>query len=325
MVDAGINIIPDGPVEQIVELARQAESLGFKRCWVMDEGLVTRDVFVTMTAIGLATESIVIGTGITNPYTRHPAVTAAGIATLDEMTGGRAFLGLGAGGSLTLDPLAIKRVKPLTAVRETIDTTRALFRGETVTYQGQHVSLDGASIAYSRPDIEIWVAGRGPKMLQLGGEKANGVSLSFMHRDLIHEVTSLVRSGSAISGNEAKIDYAVYLATNDEMADRLRPYVTFSLVDSPQKAKDLIGISDEEVAEIRQVMGSQGLHAAGKLVRDEWLRPFTFMGSRAECAAGLTETIEKHGIDELVLPLFDLENAPDQLEEASRIFSIMET
>ena len=88
----GINLMPEAPVSDLVVLARIAEELGFARVWVYDEGLAMRDVYVTMTAIAAATSKVHVGTGITNPYTRHPSTTAAAIATLHEMTGGRAFL-----------------------------------------------------------------------------------------------------------------------------------------------------------------------------------------------------------------------------------------
>lgn len=103
----GINIIPEGPIAGLVEVAVEAERLGFGRCWAYDEGLATRDVYVTLAAIAAATSTIEIGPGITNPYTRHPAQTASAVASLDELSGGRAFLGIGAGGSLTLTPLGI--------------------------------------------------------------------------------------------------------------------------------------------------------------------------------------------------------------------------
>ena len=71
---------------------------------------------MTLTAIALATERILLGPGITNPYVRHPGVTAAAVATIDELSGGRAFVGLGAGGGLTLDPLGIDRRRPVVTV-----------------------------------------------------------------------------------------------------------------------------------------------------------------------------------------------------------------
>ena len=62
-VKTSVNLVPEAPVSDMVELAQLAERCGYDRCWVYDEGLITRDVYVTMTAIGLATDRIEVGTG----------------------------------------------------------------------------------------------------------------------------------------------------------------------------------------------------------------------------------------------------------------------
>ncbi len=156
-------LMPDAPVGDVVELAVLAEQLGLARCWVYDEGLVTRDVYVTLTAIAARTNRISLGPGITNPFVRHPGATAAAIASLDEFSGGRAFIGLGTGGGLTLDPLAIKRRQPLATVAEMVETLRRLFAGERVDHEGVAFSFANARLAYARPDIEIILAGAAPR------------------------------------------------------------------------------------------------------------------------------------------------------------------
>ena len=156
-----VNLMPDGPVADLADLAVLAERLGYRRCWVYDEGLGTRDVYVTLTAIALATERILLGPGITNPYVRHPGVTAAAVATLDELSGGRAFVGLGAGGGLTLDPLGIDRRRPVAALGDMVGALRALFEARIVDPEGEPFSFRSASLGYGRPAIEGRLAGRG--------------------------------------------------------------------------------------------------------------------------------------------------------------------
>jgi len=175
MIASGISIIPDAPVAQVVALACQAEARGFTRCWMMDEGVETRDVYISLASVAAATRAMQVGTGVTNAYTRHAGVTATSIATLDEVSGGRAFLGIGAGGSLTLGPLALERRKPLTAVAEMVTATRRLLAGERLTFDGEFVQFNDAYLKFARPDIEIWIAGRGQKMLTLAGKVADGV------------------------------------------------------------------------------------------------------------------------------------------------------
>ncbi len=311
-VVAGVNLIPEAPIADIVELATESERLGYRRCWVYDEGLATRDVYVTMSAIALATERTRIGPGITNPYTRHPGQTAAAVATLDELSGGRAFLGIGAGGSLTLDPLGLERRSPLAAVRESIEACRALFAGGRVDLDGEVVSLRHASVAYSRPDIEIWLAGRGPKMLRLGGATADGVMLDFIHKASLGDYVDLIRSGAAQTGNEPAICYSTAIVTDEDDLEFVRPHMTYRLVDAPPAVKEQIGISPEQVAAIGGAL-AHGLDAAAEHVRDEWIEPFVVMGSREQCASELVALMGQHEIEEFLLPVFDMPDAAGYL------------
>lgn len=297
-----INVIPECPIADIVALAVEAEMLGFDRCWVYDEGLITRDVHVTMSAIAAATATIEIGPGITNPYTRHPATTASAIASLDELSGGRAFLGIGAGGSLTLDPIGLARTKPLTAVAETIAVAKALFGGQSARYEGETTTLRSASMGYGRADIEIWLAGRGPKMLELGGRLADGVMLDFIHKPSLNQSIDRVRRGGP-----ARICYSTAVVTNDDDLEFVRPHMTYRLVDAPPAIKEAIGMSEADVDRIRSAM-SGGLAAAAHHVRDEWVEPFIIMGSATACGEEIAKLCEQHGIDEFLLPMFDMED-----------------
>jgi 5,10-methylenetetrahydromethanopterin reductase len=308
-MNISVNLMPEAPVGVLVDLAKTAEELGFARVWVYDEGLAMRDVYVAMTAIAAATTTVHIGTGITNPYTRHPSTTAAAIATLHEMSGGRVFLGLGAGGSLTLGPLGVDRSKPLTATRETLTACRKLFDGETITMCTDHFSLVDASLSFGNPNIEIWLAGRGPKMLAMGGELANGVMLDFLDVESMDETIALVRSGSARNGNHAKLSYSTLVLTSEEEVEAARPHLTYRLVDSPAKTKARLGITDIDVANIREAM-SDSLSAAAIFVKPEWVRPFVITGTPDQCAAQMRHLSTTFAFDEFLLPILDLADAP---------------
>jgi 5,10-methylenetetrahydromethanopterin reductase len=315
MIELGINLIPETGTDVMVRLAVEAEQLGFSRCRVYDEGIVTRDVYVVMTGIAAATERVMIGPGITNPYTRHPAQTASAIASLDEFSGGRAFLGIGAGGSLALDPVGIDRVRPLRAVRETIEANRALYSGESVDYDGDFVQLHSGRLDYSRPDIEIWLAGRGPKMLQLGGRLADGVVLDFLHRDTIGDSVELIRGAARSAGRDVKLCYSTVIITDDDDLEFVRPHMTYRLVDMPDPVKEAIGLSESDTTRIRDAMAG-GLAAAAEHVRDEWVLPFVIHGSRQECRTAVGNLTDRYDIEEFLLPMFDM---PDQSAYLSRV------
>ena len=305
-----INVIPERPIAEIVSLAALAERIGFERCWVYDEGLVTRDVHVTMAAIASATERIMIGSGITNPYTRHPAQTASAIASLDEVSGGRAFLGVGAGGTLTLDPIGLERRRPLAAVRETIEICRRLFTGETVTWDGDLARLESATMSYGRLDIEIWLAGRGPRMLALGGEVADGVMLDFIHKPSLGDYVDRIRAAGP-----AQICYSTAVVTEHDDLEFVRPHMTYRLVDAPDPVKDAIGLTEADAARIRTAM-ADGLEAAAAHVHDDWVLPFVISGSVDEVHAEIARLGERHGLTEFLLPMFEM---PDPHEYLTRL------
>ena len=316
-----LNVMPEGPIERTVELARLAETLGYERCWVYDEGLAASDVYVTMTAIALATRSLEVGPGITNPYTRHAGATAGAIASLDQLSGGRAFLGIGAGGSLTLDPLSIARDRPLTAVRETIEACRRLFAGDTVSVEGSHVRLSEASLVHARASTEIWLAGRGPRMLELGGAACDGVLVDFVYKPHLGSAMERIRSAGRAAGNEPRIAYSTMLVTDDDTMAAIKPHLTYRLVDSPPEVREAIGLAEADAARIRAALAG-GLEAAAEHVRDEWALPFVIAGTPEECSQELHGLAAEHGIDSFVVPLLDDESAEKLLHSGAAILGL---
>jgi 5,10-methylenetetrahydromethanopterin reductase len=317
----GINQIPGVSVEHMAALAQEAERLGFSRVWVCDQGLDCRDIFVTLTAAALRTRSAKLGTGITHPYTRHPAVTAAGLASLDELSGRRAFLGLGAGGIDTLMPMGLERRKPLAAVRETIQIVRALNSGRPADLSGELFSLHNARVDFGRADMEIWLAGRGQKMLAMGGGLADGVMLDFIHKDLLEAHVAQVRAGAAEHGRSVRICYATMIVMDERALEAVRPVMFWRLADAPPELRAQLGVTDADVAAMRQAMADGGFPAVARLIRDDWVRPFVIMGSAEACAAELRELTKRLSIDEFQLPILDMASAPDLMAQTAGVLA----
>ncbi|MEE2767971.1 MAG: LLM class flavin-dependent oxidoreductase [Actinomycetota bacterium] len=320
MVTGSVNLIPEAPVAVIRDLAVRAEELGFGRCWVNDEGLATRDVYVTMAAILRSTERLVVGPGVTNAYTRHPGQTAAAIATLAEMSAGRAFLGLGAGGSLTLDPLGLERQQPLETIRQTIAACRGLFAGDRISVESPAFAFRSARLDYGRADIEIWLAGRGPRMLELGGAECDGVMLDFIHKPSLGDYTARVRSGAELTGNHPQICYSTMVVTDEETLEIVRHHMTYRLVDSPLPVREALGMTDADSERIRSAL-PDGLAAAARYVPDEWVLPFVIAGTEGECAAEVAALCEVYGLDEFVIPVLDASTGTAVLEVAARVLA----
>ncbi|MCC6146711.1 MAG: LLM class flavin-dependent oxidoreductase [Anaerolineaceae bacterium] len=318
----GINQTPGVGIQQTVEICQDAEQKGFASCWAADQGLDCRDVFVTLTAIVQKTSKIKVGTGITHPYTRHPAVTASAIASIDELSNGRAFLTVSAGGIDTFIPMGLERPKPIAATRELIEICRALFSGKRVSYQGKLFQLNDAYMDSGKADIDIWLAGRGPQMLALGGEIADGVLLDFIHKDFLLDNINMVRKGMDSSGNKPKICYSTMIITNEKVLEEFRPLAFWRLLEPPQNVMDAIGLTQDDINNMRQAFASGGPAAVGKLIKDEWIKPFVIMGSIEECAAELSRIMKKHTFDEFLLPILSVETTPALLSDVARVLAL---
>src|SRR5215471_4096340 len=167
-------MLGDVPVAQLCKRARLAEDCGFNAVWLADERFY-REVYGALTAIALVTSRVAVGPCVTDPFSRHPALTAMAIATLDEISHGRAVLGLGAGVSGFVE-LGISPTKPARALREAIALIRALLRGETVAAVGETVAFHDGRLSFApiRADIPIHIASNGPLGQRAAGAVADG-------------------------------------------------------------------------------------------------------------------------------------------------------
>ena len=168
-------LLGDAPVARLVEHARLAEANGYSAVWVADERFY-REVYSCLAQLAANTSKVLLGPCVTDPFARHPALTAMAIATLDEVSAGRAILGIGAGISGFAE-LGIDRRKPARAIRELIELIRALLRGETVDCRGEVVGFDHGRLSFPplRSAIPIYVASNGPLGQRVAAELADGV------------------------------------------------------------------------------------------------------------------------------------------------------
>jgi 5,10-methylenetetrahydromethanopterin reductase len=172
-VSLGLLMLGRRPAARVVELARSAEGSGFGYFWIPDERFF-REAYGLCAAVALSTERLRIGPCVTDPYSRHPALTAMAIAKLDELSQGRAVLGIGAGIS-GFRAMGLERRLPATAVAEAVELVRGLLRGEHVSLQGRAVSFDGAlDFAPYRPSVPVYIAAGGPRMQELAGRLGDG-------------------------------------------------------------------------------------------------------------------------------------------------------
>jgi 5,10-methylenetetrahydromethanopterin reductase len=158
------------------EMVAEIERLGYGHLWLTDSSLHARNCYSYLTLAAAHSSRLLLGTAVTNPATRHPGITAAAAATVDEVSGGRMILGIGAGDRPLL-ALGLKP-SPLADIEAAITSIRRLWRGEHVDTSAAGFRLDGAHLRFgARPDIQVFVSASGPKTLELAGRLADGVIL----------------------------------------------------------------------------------------------------------------------------------------------------
>jgi 5,10-methylenetetrahydromethanopterin reductase len=164
-----------------IELAAAAEQNGFSSVWFA-ENPMERGVMAALAGCALATRTIELGIGVWNPYLRHPAQIAMEIGALDELSGGRASLGIGSGLAAPIKRLGIDNSRPLGALRDTFAIVRGLLRGESVTHRGSVFSVEDVKLSYRpmRTDVPLLMAARGERALTLCGRIADGLMISNM-------------------------------------------------------------------------------------------------------------------------------------------------
>lgn len=198
----GVTIRLDRPVTQAAELAARAEDLGFDAVWLADH-YFHRDAVAALALMATRTKSVTLGTAVVSPYLRHPALLASSTATLAEISGDRFVLGIGAGGYEFTTQLQVPMPRPLGATREAMQIIRELLAGRA-DVTGQAFSATGAQLRWAPRPAPIYLAARGPKMLQLAGSVADGVithGLSAAHlRYVMDQLSAGARRSQAWSG-----------------------------------------------------------------------------------------------------------------------------
>lgn len=177
----GFVTLGDTPLPKFVELAQAADARGLSSVWITDEPFF-RGAFPTAVACAMATEQIRIGLGVVNPYDHPPVWMAKDFATLQEIAGQRAVLGIGASWRPPIEAQGISWTKPLSAVRDTVHIVRELLANNTCSYEGKKFQINDVTLNFEPPvkDPLIHIASMFPQSLRQTGAIADGVILSIL-------------------------------------------------------------------------------------------------------------------------------------------------
>ena len=212
-MDFGFTLKLDHPIERTLALTRQAEQAGFSHGWLFDSHVLWRDPYPLLTLMAQETSTLRLGTCVTNPATREPSVTASLLAVLNELSSGRMDLGIGRGDSA-------RRVEgrpptTLSRLEEATQLIRDLVEGRAADSDGTEVRLTWAPAAR----LPVWIAGYGPKALELTGRIADGVILQLADPDLVRWFAGQMDDAARASGRDPA-DIGVMAAAPAHVGER---------------------------------------------------------------------------------------------------------
>jgi 5,10-methylenetetrahydromethanopterin reductase len=309
----------DYTVQKIVNAILTAENKGCNIVFITDEGF-SRDPYSLLATGALITQNVKLGVGVTNPYTRHPGLTAAAIATIDEISNGRAILGLGAGSFSHLREFGLNHKDVISTLRETVIVIRKLLNGEGVTARVARLELSNTKLHFSLDKkIPIYIAGRGPQILKLAGEIADGaiVGAGLVSADGIKYALNNIKIGAAKADRRLdNFDVILWtfcsIADDAEIArDSIRPIVASVICDVHAATLTKIGVEMKVAMEIKtKAQNTQKIREKElrSLVTDNLINQFSISGTPFECTEKIRELI-RVGVKHIgILPVENPEN-----------------
>ena len=285
-------------LDRAIERVRRAEEHGYDAAYVTH--IAGRDSLAVLAAYAPATERIRLGSGVMPIYSRTPAASAQTIATVDELSGGRAVLGVGVSHKPTVEgwygqPLE----KPVRDMREYVGIVRAILRGEDPP-RGERFHSSFHFMGYeARPDLPIYVGALSPRMLRLAGEIGDGVTLWLCNPDYIRDVVvpevtkGRERAGKSMDGFD--VVAAVPTAITDEpeaararMRGDLIPYFSLPFY---RAMLERAGFGDD-IAGFDAGMAKDDTEAAVGAISDRFLQTLAAIGTADEAAATIRRYLD---------------------------------
>ena len=302
--------------------AALAEDLGYDSIWIPEAW--GYEQFQLLTEVALATKRIRLATGIANVFSRSAGLLAMSVATLDEISEGRAILGLGTSGKLVVENFhGVRYEKPLTRLVETVGVVRALLRGERLSpemstlFDARHFQLEMKPL---RPAVPVYVASLQEKAIRAIGRVADGWVPTFWPYLHLRDGLAWVADAAKQAGRDpASIDVAPFVAVVplddvDAARSMIKPLVAFYIGGMGTYYHDMFcryGFGDNSRL-VRELYQSSDRRKAAAAVSDELIDAIAICGPPAFCRERLAEwRREGTGMPLLNLPV----GAPAEVSE----------
>lgn len=266
-----------GTIKQRVELTVLAEKAGFEYAWYPHDTFM-HNTWVITTAAAMHTSTIQLGSVGTNPFTTNPAEIATYIASLDELSDGRAVLGLGLHTHEMVEWTGIDASHSISATREATDIIRALLRGEVVAYQGSQFRWSEQCYLRMKPlraEVPIYICAFGPEYLALSGEIGDGsLPMITPPQSAAYMVPAISRGATTVGRDPQEVDISAcawlsLAASPGAPTDVLRQMIAYFGWALEAPALQTIGLTPEDFAPIKALVETGDYRRAADLVTDQ--------------------------------------------------------
>ena len=268
-----------GPARELIRLAQVAEQAGFDSVWFPHDPFLKHAPTLAV-ATAAATKRIGVGAIQTTPYTNDPSEIAAYAATLDELSGGRALLGIGLHTGDMVEWVGYDSSDRVERTRETIALVRRLLRGEIAASDGVFRWNEQCYLRFEplRREIPIYVTAFGRDLLELSGAIGDGSFPMLTPPESAPLMIEPIHEGARRAGRDpADVEVAgcVWLSVSEDgavAADALRPIVAYFAPYFPDEQLAAAGLSRDDLRPVKQLVDEARYDEAAAAVSDDMLR-----------------------------------------------------
>lgn len=297
MTSFGVQLHGTFPMERYPEIAREVERHAFEELTVHDI-VWWRPVWPILTLIAASTDRVRIGPDVTHPYLRHPVVTAGNLAAIDELSGGRAILGLGRGSMM--DSIGVAAERPLEAVRECAELVERFLRRDRAPFRGQVFLADPSAQLFwkpPRPHVFTFVGAFAPRMVESAARWADEIRPPGIWAiDFLVDLKARAEAAVAAAGRdtELRVGCEIWLAldADREAARALGREIVAQFLPHMKPMTEFYEIEPEEIAEIERRLEVGDRAGAAARVSERTLATFVAAGTAREIAAGVGRIVD---------------------------------
>jgi probable F420-dependent oxidoreductase len=305
----GVTVLPDPPHTRMIELMQLAEGHGFEYAWTYDSHVLWQESMPTLALAADRTSTIKLGHMVTNPGTREPTVLASAYATLHDISNGRMVMGIGRGDSarryIGQQPVKVADFEAA------VSMIKPFMNGDEVDWNGKELQLKW--VRPELPEIEMHVAGYGPKALAVAGRRGDGVIIQLADPDIIQWIMATARAAAEEAGRDPAALKCIVSAPShvgDDLQDAREQVRWFPAMVS-NHVKDLIDRYGTDGSTVPKALTdyvqarefydydehSRVGAKHGGFVTDEICDRFCVIGNVEQCTAKLRE-LESIGVDQ---------------------------